>query len=92
MQVNQKGREERKVPSDSSHLDLRVDALELHALCEYWRTKKHRSNDNNDTHGIPLEGVVTGDELTRVTREVIAARTAPRYAAATSGFGIHRPE
>ncbi len=39
------------------------DALELQALCEHWRTKQHRRNDDSDSHGIPLEGVVTGVSL-----------------------------
>jgi hypothetical protein len=57
-------------------------------LCKHWRTKQHRSNDtdNDDTHGIPLEGAVTGDELTREAWDEIAKRTA--RAAATSGSGI----
>ena len=40
------------------------DALELRALCEHWRIKQHRRNDDkSDTHGVPLEGVVTGMSL-----------------------------
>ena len=37
---------------------------------------------------IPLEGVMTGDELTRETWDAIATGPAPRLAPAASGFGI----